>query len=289
MKHIKCLCYITLIPFFTIHWSFSQINLPDPDAILVGKRELPTVLLVGTFHFSYYNFDTHKTSKEEQVDVLARQKEVEELVDYIARFKPTKIAVESGRNTGKILNNYRAYRSGKKDLDRDEMEQIGFRLIKKFNLDTLYGINDRPLVMEFYDGKDSLAFRPVLDTMYADWDFQSNDNISTAYAQYNREKDKWALHMSLLDFFKYINSDKALDRGFGSYLIGDFKLGNTRGADALSLHWYNRNLRIYRHIQQISTSAEDRILVIFGSGHVEILKHLFQCSPEFKLIKFNDL
>jgi len=86
-----------------------------------------------------------------------------------------------------------------------------------------------------------------------------------------------------------MNSEKVLNRGFGAYLIGDFKLGNTRGADALAMHWYSRNLRIFRHIQQITTSPDDRILVLYGSGHIQLLNQLFECSPEYNYIKFNEL
>ena len=272
---------------FTMH---AQKLVPDPDSILVGNRKQPAIFLVGCFHFAYYNFDAHKISKDDQLDILSdqKQKEMQELLEYLYKFKPTKIAVEGGRNTGYLMNRYRAYKAGK-EPGKDEIDQIGFRLMDKFGLDTIYGVNDVTLLSDLYDSKDSLVFRPVLDSIYQDWDFTSNDPISKIYSQYYKENDKLALKMSLLDYFKYTNTDKILDRGYGAYLNGDFKLGNTRGADALAMHWYSRNLRIYRHIQQITTSPDDRILVIFGRGHIEILKHLFECSPEYKLVKFNDL
>lgn len=262
---------------------------PDPDAILVGSRQQPAVFLVGTFHFAYYNFDAHKTDPGKQVDILSpgRQQELQELLAYIKKFKPTKIAVEAGRNNGNLMNKYRSYKNGK-PLGKDEIEQIAFRLLDAFKLDTLYGVDDRTLQNDLYNSKDSLQFRPVLDSIYTDWDFMSDDPISNLYKQYYKSNDSLALTMSLLNYFKYSNTDKNLDRGFGAYLIGDFNLGDTRGADALAMHWYSRNLRIYRHIQQIAKPA-DRILILFGRGHIEILKHLFQCSPEFKLIKFGEL
>jgi hypothetical protein len=128
-----------------------------------------------------------------------------------------------------------------------------------------------------------------MDSIYKDWDFRSDDPVSNLYKTWYGYKDQLALTMPLLDYFKYSNSDKVLNRGYGAYLAGDFKLGNTRGADALAMHWYSRNLRIFRNLQQITTSPEDRVLVLFGSGHIQILKQLFECSPEFRLIKFNDL
>ncbi len=263
----------------------------DPDSILVGDRKLPAVFLIGSFHFAYYNFDAHKTDKDAQVDIKSpdKQKQLAELLDYVARFKPTKIVVEGGRNTGYLMKRYRAYRAGTRELGKEETEQIGFRLLEKFHLDTLYGVDDIPLVSSFNDSRDSNLLRPIMDSIYKDWDFKSDDPMSKRYTQWYDYKDRVTVKNSLLSFFKYFNSDKVLNRGYGAYLVGDFKLGNTRGADALAMHWESRNLRIFRHIQQITTSPDDRILVLFGQGHIQILKHLFECSPEYKLVKFNDL
>lgn len=263
----------------------------DPDSILVSDRKLPAVFLIGSFHFAYYNFDAHKTDKEAQVDIKSaeKQKQLAELLDYVARFKPTKIVVEGGRNTGYLMKRYQAYKAGTRELGKDEIEQIAFRLLDRFHLDTLYGANDITLASSLSDVKDSNIVRPILDSIYRDWDFTSDDQISKLYARWYNYNDKAAVKNSLLGYFKYFNSDKVLNRGYGAYLVGDFKLGNTRGADALAMHWESRNLRIYRHIQQITTSPDDRILVLFGQGHIQILKHLFECSPEYRLIKFNDL
>jgi hypothetical protein len=263
----------------------------DPDSILVGNRKQPSVLLVGSFHFAYYGLDAHKTAKDAQVDVKTKEKQaqLEELLDYIALFRPTKIAVEAGRNTGYLMKRYQAYRNGTRELEKDEIEQIGFRLMRRFDLDTIYGVNDGTLAHALALSKDSNAVRPVIDSIFQDWDFRSNDTISGLYKKWYDYKDQLALKIPLLEYFRYFNSDKVLNRGYGAYLTGDFTLGNTRGADALAMHWYSRNLRIYRHIQQIVTSPDDRILVLFGQGHIQILKHLFECSPEFRLIKFDAL
>ncbi|HNA56624.1 MAG TPA: DUF5694 domain-containing protein [Chitinophagales bacterium] len=48
-------------------------------------------------------------------------------------------------------------------------------------------------------------------------------------------------------------------------------------------------MRIYRNIQQITTSPDDRILVIIGAGHAQILTHLFACSPAYKLVRLESL
>jgi hypothetical protein len=288
MKKLYLLLIVLAYSTITL---YAQKNIPDPDDILVGNRKQASILFVGTFHFAYYNLDAHKTDKDKQIDILSvqKQKELTELLNYIAKFKPTKIAIEAGRNTGYIMHNYRAWKRGERPLTKNEIEQIGFRLMDRFKLDTVYGVDDGTILYDLYDGKDSNCFRPVLDTIYADWDFQSNDTISKLYSANYKNNDVLNKKMTLLNFFKYFNTDKSLNRGYGAYLVGDFKLGDTRGADALAMHWYSRNLRIFRHIQQITNSPNDRILVLYGKGHVEILKHLAECSPEYKLVKFGEL
>lgn len=258
------------------------------DSVLLGQRQLPSMLIVGSFHFAYYNFDAHKTDETEQVNVLSpeRQKEMEALVEYIKLYKPTKIAVESGPITGYLLRRYDEWQAGTKPLGPDEIEQIGFRLMRDLHLDTIYGVSARPIVMDWYDSKDSLCLRPILDSVYNEWDFISDDTISNLYKQFYDFDDALALKMTLLDYFLYLNSDHVLDKGYGSYLTGDFNLGTYEGADALAMHWYSRNLRIFRNLQEITTSPDDRILVIIGQGHAQILTHLFECSNEFNLVKF---
>ena len=60
------------------------------------------------------------------------------------------------------------------------------------------------------------------------------------------------------------------------------------GPDYVSGWWFNRNLRILRNIQKIGAKPEDRILAIFGYGHMNILNLLFDYSPEFKLVKVKE-
>lgn len=87
-----------------------------------------------------------------------------------------------------------------------------------------------------------------------------------------------------------MNSDKVLDRGFGAYLAGgQFESENFEGPDALSMFWINRNLRIFKNIKDIDYEENDRILVLFGAGHISILRYFFECSPEFELVDFNKL
>jgi hypothetical protein len=262
-------------------------SMRDPDYFLVpNKDSLPQIFLVGSFHFEYYNKDAVKVGKDKQIDILSeqKQKELKVLLDYIAQFKPTKICIEAPESWNS-MKRYRNYKSSKKPLARDETQQIGFRLMARFNLDTVYSVDAKTIADDLEKCKDSLVFKPYLDSIFKDYAFKSMTNY-TAWFNYYTEL---GLTVSLLDYFKYMNSQKSLLRDYGAYLTGDFKNGKYSGADALATYWYSRNLRIFRNIQRITTSKNDRILVLFGSGHIAILDQLFKCTPEYNYIKFNDL
>ena len=283
LSFILCLC----------HYGYSQNSgFSDPDSILVEDRALPKVLLVGSWHFNYPGLDAHQAEDEDKINILSeeRQAELQELLDYIALFKPTKIAVEGGRNSGYIIRRYERWKNGENELGASETDQIALRLMDRFDLDTLYGVDAYPLLLELRDDQeDSTCYtytNEILDQHY----FGGKDEISRRYSEYYAYRNRQIVQHTLLESFRYINSERVLNRGFGAYISGgQFDSDGYEGVDALSMFWFNRNLRIYRNIQNIDHEAEDRILVLFGAGHISILRYLFECSPEFELVDFNRL
>jgi Family of unknown function (DUF5694) len=286
----------TCIFLTVLNFAFCQTKIFNPDDILVGNNKQPQVLLVGTFHFQYFNLDVVKTAADKQVNILSpdKQKEVQELVNYIARFKPTKIIIEGEPGDTTWSNRYKRYLTGKKVPGKNEIEQLGFRLAKQFKLDTLYGADAANIYDDLFMSKDSVALRPTLLNIFSGWGddykYKCDKEICRRYDSLQKYDETLNLKNTLLNYFKYLNSDKSLARNYGVYFNGDyFEQGDTRGADALAMDWYNRNLRIYRNIQKATASPNDRILVIFGQGHIAILKQLFESDPVYKLVKFNEL
>ncbi|MBZ9534192.1 hypothetical protein KGR20_07935 [Cytobacillus oceanisediminis] len=86
------------------------------------------IILVGTFHF------------EENVALIkTKEDEVKELVELLAEWKPSKIAVEWEKNEENLLNE--RYKKISNKYSIDEIEHIGFRLAKKLEHNKLYGVN----------------------------------------------------------------------------------------------------------------------------------------------------
>lgn len=273
----------------------AQTIFKNPDDFLVKNDQLPKVLLVGTWHFNYPGMDAHVTSDDLKMNIFSdqKQKELQELLDYIALFKPTKIAVEGGRISGYLIRRFERWKNNTRPLGASEIDQIAIRLMDRFNLDTLYGTDAYPLLSEIRDGRQadstSRQKQDYIDQIIQDFSWGGADEISNRYSQWYQYKDTMEVKATLLDNFQYMNSDQVLNRGFGAYLNGSFKTEDYIGADGLAMNWMARNLRIYRNIQNIDYDSNDRILVLFGSAHVQLLKFFFECSPEFELVKFNDL
>lgn len=255
------------------------------------QNEKTKILVVGTFHFDYPNLDAVQVAKDEEIDVLSPQtsKEVTELVEYIKKFKPTKIAIEAWPdwNANDKLEKYKA---GAYRQERDERYQLAMRIAADLNINNLYSIDSNAVIDDIaqrFGEKDSTYFK----NLSADYDFKGDDGFQKSYENlFNSSGVKKSLNQkSLLNSFKYMNSPEFHQYEYGFYLTGDFKLRETDGADMLALYWYSRNLRIFRNIQKITQDSGDRILVIVGNGHASVLRQLLTSSPEYDYVEFSSL
>lgn len=283
---------IIVFTFILSQFLFAQNGFSDPDSILVGNKKLPKVLLVGSWHFNYPSLDKHVVEEKDRINIYSekRQEELKELIDYIAKFKPTKIVVESGRNTGYLISNFKRYKNGEEELYANERSQIGMRLVERFKLDTIYGVDAYPLLLALNDQRDSLAPKTYIDHILERHYFGGEDEMSKKYTELFNYKTRMQVENPLLETFKYMNSDKVIDRYFGAYISGgQFDSEHFEGADALSMFWVNRNLRIYKNFRSVGFDENDRVVVIFGLAHIPFFKWFIETSPEFELVKFNDL
>lgn len=253
-----------------------------------GQSQKTEVLTLGVFHFAFPNLDIQKTSAADQIDVLESkyQLEIESIVRRIARFKPTIIAIErQPGDQSKYDSLYNAYLRGDHQLTRDEEQQIGFRIAKLEGIKKLFCIDcwgkyyeDIAKVFNSKDSTESKKFEGY---------FHKNPDTAKRYAQKPIFKTK-----GILSELRRMNSSDNTTKDLGNYLIGVFKYetkDNTYfGPDFVTGWWFNRNLRIFRNLQRIDVKPTDKILVIYGAGHLNILNNLLASSPEYKLVKTND-
>lgn len=248
------------------------------------------VLTLGTFHFNFPNLDVAKIEDADQIDVLDSkyQKEIELIVDKLVKFKPTIIVIEREPEKQQTYDSlYTSYLNGQHKLTRSEEQQIGFRLAKRMGLSRLYCTDawgtDYEDVKKVIDGNDTIAKGKFMDFFY-----NNPDSILTSF----RSEKALFKTEGILAELKKLNSAEYVKKGLGDYLIGIFKYetkeNNQFGPDFVTSWWFNRNLRIFRNIQRIKAKPEDRILVIYGAGHMNLLNIFFEASPEYQLLHIND-
>ena len=249
---------------------------PDPKA---------KILVVGTFHFNYPGMDAIKIDESDQVDVLSpkRQEEMTELVEYIKRFKPNKIVLEDTDSAG-LTESLREYKAGTAEVRRNEHYQIGMRLASELGLDTLYGLDTESLINSI--GEETAQY---FDSIAPGYDFKSDSRLAQLGLEWMEYETQLKLESTLLEYFKHMNSPEYHKMDYGMYLVGDFKIGEHGGADVLAAYWYSRNLRLFRKIQDIVESPNDRVMVLFGNGHASLLRQYLECSPEFEFVEFSSL
>lgn len=236
-----------------------------------------SILFVGSYHMSNPGADEFNLESD---DVLTdkRQKEIEILVDRLAAFKPTMIAVEAPYMDSATIAKYQLYVNGKKELRRSEEEQIGFRLAKMLGHDSIYPIDVR---MEFMppDFEKAVIAKPE---EYGPLIGELNEYGNKAIEQMGT----WLEEGTVSDMLYNMNRPEFLAinhelyfRFFFPIVAGD----NYAGADLLT-NWYKRNLHIMGNLHKIGFTPEDRILVVYGQGHIPIFQQIAESSPYLEVV-----
>jgi len=248
------------------------------------------VLTLGVFHFNFPNLDVVQIAEEDKIDVLSPeyQKEIELIVKKLMLFQPTVVVVESEPDYQNEMDSlYNDYLLGNYTLGRNESEQIGFRIAKKMGLKKLYCVDELgfgshyPHIIDIFCNEESEEYAALIKAF-------EDDGISPLSFH---KKSKYMTEGILAELIQS-NDEENIKKDFGNYLLDIFKHElvpyDFTGVDVQTGRWFGRNLRIFRNIQRIETTPSDRILVIFGSAHLNILNYLFDCSPEYTLVRTND-
>ncbi len=247
-------------------------------------------MLLGTFHFAYPNLDVVKTEKTDQLDITSpeSQRDIARITSQMAKYKPTKIAVEvmAGKQT-KLDSLYQAYLQGRYELGVNEEYQLGFRLAKQLGHTRVYAIDtwgnldayQKPGTTEF-EVRDELKER-----MEKFWTYMQSTSLARAEAAKKQAGDT---PRSLYKTIQSMNQPEAIRKSHEHYFREAFQYEEQEhdytGVDWYSATWFNRNLRIFRNIQRITESPSDRILVIYGAGHLALLQQAVESSPSHELV-----
>ena len=247
------------------------------------------VMLLGAHHMANPGNDEVNVEAD---DVLApkRQLELEELADQLVEWSPDRIALELPFNWADAVNKrYRAYRSGDRSYDepssdspgdspntpaidcRSEIVQVGFRLADRLGHDRVVPIDERPPKPDadpFEDRNVDSARKtsvslPDLETM-------------------QRDADQRLVSATIPEFLAWVNEESNLRENHNLLFDRGVRAADERFGSPVALaHWYDRNIRMVHHLWRGMEETDDRLLFVVGSGHVRVLRHLFEEAPMF--------
>ena len=236
------------------------------------------VLILGTYHMANPGRDIFNMKAD---DVLSpkRQAEIGELLEVLKRFKPTKIAIESTVYEDRRPKQYAEYLAGKYTLTQNEIEQVGFRLAKELGMQAIFPVD--------IDGE--FPWQRVLNYAKATGQSQIMDQIRSEIGEMVKRQDAYLRSHTVLETLLYMNDDQNVAQDVGFYFrearLGE--PGDYAGPDLLA-SWYQRNIRIFNNIVRIIESPKERVLVIYGAGHLGWLRQDVDNDPALRLRKLSE-
>lgn len=222
----------------------------------------PALLILGTPHFGNPGRDIANV-RVPDVTEAGRQRELAAIVDALAAFRPTRVAVEwPAARQADLDRRYADYRAGRYTLTADERDQIGLRLAARLGLARIDAVdwNDNP---------------PGAD---ADYDFP-------AWAEAHGRGAEWQAHARALQ--EMVNAEGRLmactpisawtrrlntpefrreSQRFYYDIAGMGDAAANPGAAWVG-SWYARNLRILNNLVALAPQPTDRVVAIYGAGH----------------------
>ena len=205
----------------------------------------PALLILGTPHFGNPGRDTVNVRVP---DVLTpeRQREIEALVERLAAFRPTRVAVEwPADEQARLDQRYADYRAGRFQLTANERDQIGLRLAARLGLTRVDAVD--------WSG-DAPGRRPTYD--YPAWaEAHGRGSEWRAWVgRFQAEADASARLMACTPvsaWVRGVNTPAYRLANHRSYFhvaqIGDAR-GDNPGAAWVGT-WYTRNLRILNNLR----------------------------------------
>lgn len=266
MKRLLCVFALALAAVPAV----SQQSQEKPAA-----GDCAEVLVLGTYHMANPGHDIINMKAD---DVLAprRQTEIGELVAILKKFHPTRIAVEREANDKRLATDYADYLAGKHELTRNEIEQIGFRLAKELGHKAVYPV----------DADGDFPYPRLVKYAKATGRSKELDAIYGEFGDMVRAQGSYLASHTILETLLFMNSDERVTREIGLY-FRQAHLGEPydwAGADLVS-DWFRRNMRIFTNFVRLADSPNERILVIYGSGHLGWLRFAVAGDPTLRLRK----
>jgi hypothetical protein len=262
-------------------WAMVILGTALPARAAEEDRATVSVMVLGTYHFANPGRDVVGMTVD---DVLApsRQAELAALAQVLAQWKPDRIAVES-QSLEPDLSMPSFARFTPQDLtrERNEIDQIGFRLAQLLGHEKVYGFDEQsgegePDYFPFDKVEASAAshgqseyltalLAPVKKDAAEGEALQRTRSIASMLLRENDPSRILPLHRRLY---------------YGMLPIGD---ANDQAGAELNAMWYMRNAKMFAKLGMIAKPGE-KVLVLVGSGHVYWLRHFAEETQGYEFV-----
>lgn len=235
----------------------------------------PTVLIVGTGHWANPGLDYSNPVFD---DMLAprRQAEIRTLVDRLKSFGPTRVAIEvAEREMAQVNDDYGRYRIGSFVLTASEYHQLGFRIAAELGHEQIYGVDWN---------KGTIG----LDTVFSFAEEHQPELFDELQSSARAGGSGTVTGSNLLDLIRRSNHPVSLRRMHDPYLLMA-RVGRDDcyvGIDWVK-GWYERNLIIYANLCRLLDDPSDRVLVVYGAGHVPLLTQFLEGDDRVALARLD--
>jgi hypothetical protein len=238
---------------------------------LAAHADAPTrVLILGSYHMGNPGQDMINVRA---ADVLTpeRQQQIEAVVDGLASFKPTHVAVEMPAEQAAAA--WPRYLAGELAEQRSEAIQIGFRLARREGLGQVHGIDvPGPFPMDAV-----MAYAMETGQMAA---IQGGMAEVMARSQHLSTLSETDIAAAL----RLVNQRDTLAGDHGRYMaLLRFGEGDRQPGVELMAAWTQRNLGMCaRLVQQLAPG--DRAFLLVGSSHVEPIRDCLRAIPGIEVV-----
>jgi hypothetical protein len=244
-----------------------------PSVEIIGQQSKAKIMVVGSYHMANPGADVFNMQADDVLSVH-RQKEMEELVSLLLKYKPTKIVLEVSSSIDSLYNDrYQAYVNGSHKLTSNEAQQLGFRLAKYSDHKKVFCVDE--------EGK--FDFDAVMQFAMKSGQGQYVQSMMGVIQNHIANENKLLLESTLSQYFKHLNSPENQEMGLDWYMkLLNIADGKSFSGPELVTDVYERNLKIMSNIFRITNNPDDRILVIYGNGHTAFFKSILLGSQKFE-------
>jgi Family of unknown function (DUF5694) len=250
------------------------------DVQLLSQRQpgaRPQLMVLGVVHFGNPGLDM-KDPQVPDVTTPERQAQLQAVIDSLARFHPTHVAIEFPiKRQADLDKRYADYLAGRYTLKGDETDQLGLRLARALHLPRVDAVDwneNPPGADKDYDFQAYAAahgMKPRYDAIVNSIDMTDMNKIM-------RDEDvrHWLLAFNAPEA---IAKDERIYYDFT--MLGD--AGDSPGANWVA-SWWGRNLKIFANLVRVADKPDDRVIAIFGAGHAGPLTDAATNSGAFDVV-----